>query len=257
MLAEIALEELAATLDRCVDDTLWEAGVVRPPVDAFRVAERLGVVVAQDASLPTRGRVVRHAGPCGGETTIVLAREPRPERRHWAVAHELGETRAYRVFAELGVDPRVAPPDARERIANALAGRFLAPTAWLRRAWHESRGDLTDLKSRFSTASYELLGRRLLESLGTPLVVTVTDNDSLTWRRWNNAGRVPPLCELERLCIRHAHAEDESAYGDGRDEPDGLWGHAIARVRCYPVHEPGWRREVTITELMNRDNWWT
>ena len=31
MLTEIAAEEYRATLDRCVEDLLWEAGVDRPP----------------------------------------------------------------------------------------------------------------------------------------------------------------------------------------------------------------------------------
>ena len=40
------------------------------------------------------------------------------------MAHEIGETCACQVFDRLSVDPREAPPGARETVANQLAGRL-------------------------------------------------------------------------------------------------------------------------------------
>ena len=45
-------------------------------------------------------------GRGGSRATILLRPEPRHERRHWAVAHEIGEHVAHRVFAGWGADPR-------------------------------------------------------------------------------------------------------------------------------------------------------
>ena len=61
------------------------------------------------------------------KATILLRPDPRCERRQWAVAHEIGEHVAHRVFHLLGIDPREAAPDRRERAANHLAGRLLLP----------------------------------------------------------------------------------------------------------------------------------
>ena len=50
----------------------------------------------------------------------IIASDPRAERRQWAVAHEVGESLANRVFGQLGVSFGDIPPAARERVANLL-----------------------------------------------------------------------------------------------------------------------------------------
>jgi hypothetical protein len=104
MLSDIPDDEFAAAIDACAAEALWEAGVDAPPVDALTVADRLGLVVARNYAMPYRGRFVRLAD-CegGGQGTIVVGVAERPEREHWAVAHEIGESIAYRVFERLGV----------------------------------------------------------------------------------------------------------------------------------------------------------
>ena len=77
-----------------------------PPVDALAVAEGLQLVVTRDYAMPHRGRFVRLGGSYedgGGQGTIVVGVAERPEREQWAVAHEIGESVAYRVFERLGV----------------------------------------------------------------------------------------------------------------------------------------------------------
>src|SRR5262249_48132204 len=115
MLPEIPTEQFAAAIDDCAADVLWEAGIVDPPVDATLLAERLGLVVAQNESMPLRGRFVRLADAVGRHAehgTIVVGPAERPERLQWAVAHEIGESIAYRVFEALGVRPEVGPSSA-------------------------------------------------------------------------------------------------------------------------------------------------
>lgn len=163
----------------------------------------------------------------------------------------MGEANAHRVFDALGVDPREAAEGTRETMANALAGRLLAPQRWMRGVWRDTDGDLFELKHVFATASHELIARRVLECTPRALIVTVTDQGRVTWRRWNLSGAAPPRLRLEIDCWRHAHEAAEPAWGDGRDEPNAVGGPPIERVRCWPIHEPSWRREISFTELVS------
>ena len=131
MLPEYTREELAAGLDAVAMDLLAAAGMDGPPVDAFALARRLGITVAVDDGQQGRARYVRLDArrPARSRPTILLRSDPRGERRHWAIAHEIGEYAAYRVFAHWGVDVREVVPRAREEVANRLAGRLLLPTA--------------------------------------------------------------------------------------------------------------------------------
>ena len=63
-------------------------------------------------------------------STILLRSDPRAERRQWALAHEIGEHAAHRVFLRLGVDFREVTANEREALANSMAGRLLLPTRW-------------------------------------------------------------------------------------------------------------------------------
>ncbi len=259
MLAEIPSQEYRASLDRCAEDLLWEGGVDAPPVDAFTLAERLGMRVTHDRSLASRARYSRvgQGGERSGTPTIVLAEEKRRERRHFAVAHEVGEANAHRVYEALGVDPREAAGDSREAVANALAGRLLAPGRWLAGLWRDADGDLFALKERFGTASHELIVRRLLVCVRSPLIVTIDDPGRAVWRRWNLSGPAPPRSRLETECQRRAHEGAELIWGDGADEPLTGVSPPIRQVRVWPVHEAGWRREITLTELVSEEpEWW-
>lgn len=245
MLAETPVEEFAATLDRCAEDALWEGAVDRPPVDAFALARRLGLEVAEETTLTHRARFVRPQQVSTGRALIVVAPDTRPERRHWAVAHELGEWLAGRVFELLGVRPQEAPSLSREGIANALAGRLLAPRRWLHGVYLDSDGDLFALKRCFATASHELLVRRLLECVTPPLAAAVYDHGRLAWRRWNRPGAPPPVVSIEADCQRFAHDTSEPANSGFMVEPP------ILRTRCWPVHEPDWKREVVLSECVD------
>ena len=240
VLPEITAEELGATLDRVAAEVLAEGRVAGPPVDAFRLAGELKICVVMDDRQPVRARFVRLQGAPGrpARGTILLRPEPRPERRQWAVAHEIGEHLAYRVFEALSIDPRVAPPLARETVANYLAGRLLVPGTWLADDAAACGWDLLHLKSRYRTASHELLARRMLD-MPPPVIVTIFDQEAIYFRAGNVPGQVPPPAPAEWDCYRNVHRDGLPCRRSG----------GPLTVRGWPIHETGWKREVLRTEV--------
>ena len=187
-----------------------------------------------------RARYVRLRGIRGRKPrpTILLRPEPRHERRHWAVAHEIGEHVAYRVFGRLSVDPREAAPNARERVAMYLAARLLLPSPWFAADATTSGWDLLRLKSRYATASHELIARRMLD-LGPTVIISIFDLEQLSFRGSNVPGQVPPPSSGEMACWRAVHTRN--APEESTDGP--------RKIQAWPVHEPGWKREILRTEV--------
>lgn len=240
MLPYVALEQLAAALDAVAEEVLDQAAAVSPPIDAFRLARALGITVALDACQRGRARYVRLRG-YGVErsrATILLRPEPRQERKHWAVAHEIGEHVAHRVFGLLGTDPRETGPRAREQVANQLAGRLLLPTGWFVDHGRECGWDLIALKARYTTASHELIARRMLEC-PPPVIISIFDHGAVYFRRANLPGQVPRPSPSEMQCWRTVHRSGLPAECDR--------GPGV--IRGWPVHEDGWRREILRTEV--------
>jgi len=235
MLPEIPTEELAAALDDAAARLVEAAGIREPPVDALVVARALGIAVATDDRQPGRARYVRLAGIAGAAArpSILLRPEPRVERRQWAVAHEIGEQAAHEVFAHLDVEPCVAPPGARETVANQLAVRLLLPRQWFFPDAIANDWDVLALKHRYATASHELLARRMLD-YSLPVLISVYDHGELSFRRGNVAGLPQSPSSMERSC----HA---AAYVSGRPHVDR---NALQSVQAWPIHEPGWKREI-------------
>jgi Zn-dependent peptidase ImmA (M78 family) len=239
-------QQYAAAIDQLAAELLQSAAIRRPPVDAFAVAQALGVTVAIDANQRVRARYVRLQGhrQQSARPTILLRPDPRAERRQWAVAHEIGEHVAHRVFRLLGVDPEEISPRLREQVACQFAGRLLVPDQWLRRDGAVCRWNLLRLKSRYCTASHELIARRMLEC-SPPVIITVFDHGQVSWRRANLPGRVPGLSPLEARVWRRVHNSNRPA----QKSKDHL------HVQCWPVHEDGWRREILRTEVDLDDSW--
>ncbi len=239
MLADDTPEAWRDALDARAEQLLATAGVVEPPIDMLRVAATLGFVVAIDRRLAVRARHVQlsAAADDGTGAAILLQPEPRVERRHWAVAHEIGEHYAYAVFAELGLDSEVLHAAVRERTANALANRLLLPSSWFFADGRLCDWDLARLKRRYVTASYELIARRSLEA-EAPAIVTIFDQGKLTLRRGTATARVPRLTEIERIVWLKS-----ATNGRPREHVDHR-----CRVRVWPIHEPQWKREIMRTE---------
>lgn len=228
-----------AALDARVCQLLDEARVNQPPVDAIRVAHCLGIGVICDTSQQPRGRQAR----VGGRVSIFIRPDDRRERLQWAVAHELGETLACELFQGAGFEPDEVDPPSRERGANLAASRLLLPSVWFPDDAERLAGDLFSLKRRYDTASHELIAFRLLD-LPEPAVVTVFDQGRQSRRRGNGGARVPPLDRVEQECwlaVRRFRQPHETT-ADGR------------RVQGWPIHEPGWQREILRTTAP-RDEW--
>lgn len=246
MLTEIPADQISAALDECAAALLWEAGVTEPPVDARRIARELGLVVAQDDALAARGRLIELADPRGGSVgqgAIVVRPAERPERLQWAIAHEVGECVAHRVFAALGVRPEEVPENGREEVANHLASCLLLPRDWFAVDGPSVDWDLFALKLRYSTASHELIARRMLE-LPALIVVTLCDLGKIRWRRTNAGGRPPQLLPEEAKVWRAAHESGESESSSLDPRATGL-----ERVDAWPIHEADWKREIVRSRI--------
>lgn len=240
MLPEYTREELATGLDRVVEEILAKATIQKPPVDAFAVARALGIAVGLDDRQEGRARYVRLSDRRRGRprATILLRSDPRLERQQWAVAHEIGEHVACHVFAQWGVDPREAPPGAREAVANNLAGRLLLPTAWFAADAAACDWDVLALKSRYRTASHELVARRMLECR-PPVIVSIFDHERISFRRCNLPGRAPPPSPAEMQCWRSVHRANH---------PQRIrTGPCL--IQGWPIHEEGWQREILRVEV--------
>jgi Zn-dependent peptidase ImmA (M78 family) len=245
MLSEIPDDEFAAAIDACAAEMLWEANVTEPPVDALHVAEGLDLIVARDFAMPHRGRLVQLADrdfEGGGQATIVVGAAERPEREQWAIAHEIGESVAYRVFERLGVWYDESLATAREQVANRFASALLLPLRWFSADGSMLDWDLCELKERYRTASHELIARRMLE-MRSPIVITVCDLGRPVWRRSNITARPPAMLAEERAVWQASHHSGVPAEAS-LDAETGL-----ERVRCWPIHEPGWKREIVRSEI--------
>jgi hypothetical protein len=180
---------------------------------------------------------------CGvGRGTIVVGEAERPERQQWAVAHEIGESVAYRVFQRLGVAYNEALPTDRETIANRMASCLLLPRRWFAADGREFDWDLIALKDRYITASHELIARRMLE-MRPPIVITVCDHGRVHWRRSNVTARPPCLLPEEKAIWRESH--DSGLPNEGTLDPET----GLELVRCWAIHEPGWKREILRSEI--------
>ena len=243
MLTEIPAEQIALALDTCSREVLNEADMKAPPVDAIALARRLDLQVARDTNMDVRARFVKL--PSAGQGAIFLAEDSRPERLQWATAHEIGEFLAHRVVQILALDLPDLPESGREWIANRLAGCLLLPRQWFSVDGHSTDWDLLDLKSIYRTASHELIARRMLE-MSPPVIISLFDQGQLQWRK-SNALRPPALVAAERDTWQVVHETNRPARHESVALPPG-----VHDVRCWPVHEPSWRREIIRTEV---DQW--
>lgn len=228
----LADDEFAAHVDARIETLLREVGIGRPPIDAIVVARRLGISVVLDANQQPRGRQLR----IGGRSSIFIRPDDRPERQQWAVAHELGESMAHELLGFHGEEDGAIAPRVREQTANLAASRLLLPREWFVEAATQLDGNLFELKERFSTASHELIAFRLLD-LPTPQVVTIFDQGRQTRRRGNLSNGLPPLDRREQECWLDVR----------RFRRHGRVEHPGQRIDGWPVHEPGWEREILRT----------
>jgi hypothetical protein len=228
----------SACVDAVIGDLLDRAGWRAPPVDALSLAERVGVDVAFDAAQENRGRFVR----LPGRAAILLRPEERPERLQWAAAHELGEMHIARI-AEESPDAGDLAPEVREALANRFAARLLLPECSFPEDAERRNGNVPALKAIYTTASHELVALRMLD-FDVPTVITVFDHGRPTRRRSNLPAGTPSLQPVEQRAQGDAHI---------LGLPVDLT-HGSLRVQAWPIHEPGWKREILRATLAQTDD---
>ncbi|MBC7352096.1 MAG: ImmA/IrrE family metallo-endopeptidase [Thermogutta sp.] len=226
----------AHRLDEFCQHQLESTGLIFPPVDAFQLAALLRFEVVFDVAHPQRASCVTLRHGNGGQRLIVVRPEERVERLHWAVAHELGEFFAAEAIRTLGTPVDDVEPPHREWLANQLARRLLVPSRPFFVDLQRLDGDLIALKNRFSTASYEVLARRMLDATD-PSVITIMDQGRITFRRSNVLERVPGLTAMEKVVWLRAHQTGLHQREESESE----------QVQAWAIHEPGWKREIIRT----------
>ena len=233
-------DEFTTMLDQLVDQTLEQAAVERPPVDAFAAADSLGLQVFVDPNQRGRGRIVTL--PSG--STIFLAPAPRPERHQWALAHEIGEYLLEQSPVSDDLDGCFEDPSLREELANRFATLLLVPSQWWEFDARMAGYDLLQLKTIYPNVSHELLALRLLD-LDPPSMISIFDKGRLVRRVGNCCSQPPPLQRLERRAQSHAHQ-----YAEQIELSDMSY-----RVWAWPIHQDGWKREVVRTLVIDESPW--
>ncbi|MEZ6047293.1 MAG: ImmA/IrrE family metallo-endopeptidase [Planctomycetaceae bacterium] len=231
--------EIFNSLDQVVNDLLEQAEIIAPPVNSFQIARELGWEIVLNEEQCERGRYKR----IQNQPTIFLKPDDRPERVHWALAHELGETLSDRWKEWIEEqDTGSSSSSPRESLANLFATRLLLPECWFSNEAVRLEGDLTALKESFSTASYQLIAYRLLD-VESPLMVTIFDQGKPTSRRCNWTHSPPPLQAAEKACWEKTHSENR--YHSAKTSE--------LQLDCWPVQEPDWKREILCTRPLDQE----
>lgn len=222
--------------DEVAEQLLDDAGLTGPPFEMTLLADRCRLMVAYDACQPGRGRLKQ----IGGRTAILVRPEERPERLQWTIAHEIGEAYAHRVFEAADTPPGDAPPTMREQVASELASRLLLPRREFLRDARFLDGDVILLKRQYSTASHELILLNLLR-LPTLSLVTVFDHGAVTRRHGNGQIAPPRLLPAEKQVWQNVHLSGTT---------DEQTTQSVC-VQGWAVHEPGWKRELLRTTVVD------
>jgi predicted transcriptional regulator len=230
MLDDMPRDEVVTVIDHAVEELLAAARIAEPPVDVIELAQgHLRMVVCLDRNQPQRGRAQR----ASGRRHIVLRPEPTEERHQWTVAHEIGEHLKGNLLQLLGIAPADTGALAGESLANLFAYRLLVPSCWFKGDARDFGYDLPKLKTRYRTASHEVIAWRLLD-LPEPAIITIVDNGHVHRRR-SNAFRVTRALEpVEQRCQEYVHY-----YSRPQVLREAGW-----TVHCWPVHLADWKREI-------------
>jgi len=142
-------------------------GKIRFPVDPFKIAENLGIVVyEEDLDNNLAGFIIRESADAPVE--VYLNSNDSALRRRFTLAHELGHYIQRGDDEALGfVDKRselaMSGADPQERWANAFAAELLMPAAIVKKYWAE--GESADaLAQKFQVSNAAINVR--LSSLG-------------------------------------------------------------------------------------------
>ena len=242
--ANLSVHEVVAAI-------LSDLGIARPPIDARLVAKRLGFRIHQRsdelAGMGFRGYKMNE-DPNSEQTPgiagcIYVDQLDRPERVQWITAHEIGElVLPGRVGDEISSDAIQL-----ERACDEFATELLLPRDWFFEHCRQVRFDLLELKAIFSTASHEVIAKRMLAH-HEPCVISIFDQDRRP-RRFSNLGySMPPVSFADGVIQRTVRTTGEAIRETRQTTAGGM------EVAGWPVHdkETGWKREILRTTY---DEW--
>lgn len=161
-------EEIPGLLDKLVEELLAQSQIDRPPVEPKTIADTIGLVYHETKLGGRRGQSYRR----NGRQHVEIDPRDRPERKNFALAHEI---------MELELKKALDDPKESHRWANLGASFLLTPTAWFRDQCLRTSFDLAKLKKVFSTASWEVIALRTLNF--SQSIITVVDDGRVTRRK--------------------------------------------------------------------------
>jgi hypothetical protein len=217
-------DEQQTIIESAVERLLGAAGISQPPVQPARIARAMRINVL-DRELPLRrGQSYLYRGM----KFVDLARAGRPERRNFALAHEI---------MELELAGVVPDKEQKHTIALRGAAALLCPAVFFREACTNGSFDLFQLKAVFSTASHEVIALRSLDF--AEAIVSVFDNGRLVNRQTSYPFGVQPVAQEEQALV-------DRVMRSGQVEAHAWEG---ASATAYPVFEAQFRRIILRTSL--------
>jgi len=218
---ELSREQVVAVIETLVAEFLDESHITEPPIDALTLAQvRLGMVVSSEKQRSRPG-IKR------------IRQEASADRQQWAAAHAIGEHFKPTILQRLGLEGEQSRALAGESLANLFAYRLLAPSPWFADDVRTLDYDLLELKSRYTTASHEVLAWRFLD-LNDPCIVTIIDNDTIHRRRGNGPRVRRKLAPAEDRCWRGVVEQGQ---------PFRVQEHGWS-VQGWPILDLEWKREI-------------
>ena len=222
--------EVDSVLTQLAAKILDDAGIEGPPVDSMAVARSVGATVAIDPAQKARGIL------CGPRKRpkIYLRADDREERLYSTAAHEVAELLMPDIADMLCADGYELDARSAEDLAQRFIGLLLCPRPWFEDDCRRCGFSLPELKKIYCTASNEVIARRMLHE-DQPTIVTICDPGN-TMRLHNLTYPPPPMQPVEARAQREAHEGEAVVYTEGE-----------MTVRAWPIHEPGWKREILRT----------
>jgi len=217
-------EEREDIIHQTVERLLAAARIKDPPVSPQRIARALRINVL-DRDLPKRrGQSYRYRGM----KFVDIGKGDRTERSNFALAHEI---------MELELPETITDKQERHEIAARGTAALLCPKRFFSEAIEPGEFDLFGLKTRFSTASHEVIALRSLDF--SEAIISVFDNGRLVNRQTSYSFGAQRVSPFERELMKHVMASGEVE----RDVWDGV--SAIA----HPVFEDDFKRVILRTVL--------
>ena len=216
-------EEISELLDSIVLRLLEACDVTQPPVEPRSMAKKLGIIYTEAQLEGRRGQSFRSRG----RQHVQVHQSDRPERKNFALAHEI---------MEIQLKKAIHNPTLCHRWANLGASFLLTPTPWFREECLITDFDVAQLKSTFSSASWEVVSLRTLNF--SESIVTIVDNGRISRRKSSYPYHVPrKLSEEEHNAL---HKVLQTATAEHLHFPSCV-------VAGYPVFEGEHRRVILRT----------